>query len=142
MTRFLAVSVLISAAVACDNSGSHSHVTGKDVREAYGQAADTTKAYVSQTRDDYVAKGQRELDDVDAQIAKLRGEAKDAASDARVRIDGAIARLESQRAQVASRMDDLKNATGDAWKDMANGLDQALDDLHSSAKNAADHFKN
>jgi hypothetical protein len=140
MIRLLAISTLVVAAVACDDTRSRGHVTGKDVRDAYGDAASTTKAYVSQTRDEYVAKAQREMDDADAELARLRSEAKGAAADTKVRIDASIASLEARRAQAAARLNDLKNATGDAWRDMTAGVDRALAELQSSAKSAKERF--
>lgn len=138
--RSIAAVALLTVSVACDDSRPSGKVSGKDVRDAYSDAARTTNAYVSQTRDEYVVKAQHDMDDIDAQLAKLRREANGAAADAKARIDASIANLEQQRARAGARLADLKDATGDAWKDMAKGLDRALDDLRTSAKNAADHF--
>ncbi len=128
------------AFVACNDSNAPGKVTGKDVRDSFGEAARTTNAYVSQTRDDVVAKGKTEIAKADAELATLRAKANGAASDAKAGIDASIAKLEKERGEAAAKLDELQNATGDAWKDMTAGLDRALDELGDAGKDAKRRF--
>ena len=128
------------AVVACDDSRGPGKVTGKDVRDSFGEAARTTNAYVSQTRDEVVAKGKTEIAKADAELATLRAKAANAATDAKASIDASIAKLEKERAEAAAKLDELQNATGDAWKGMTAGLDRALDELGDAGKDAKRRF--
>lgn len=134
---FAAATLLL---VACDDSSAPGKVTGKDVRDSAVEAARTTNAYVSQTRDEVVAKGKGEIAKADAELAVLRAKAATAAADAKAGIDASIAKLEKERAAAAAKVDELQNATGDAWKDMAAGLDRALEELGESARDARRRF--
>lgn len=140
MLRSALFVVAALAVVACDDSRSPGKVSGKDVRDSFGEAARTTNAYVSQTRDDVVAKGKGEIAKADAELAVLRAKANNAAADAKSGIDASIAKLEKERAEAAAKLAEVQNATGDAWKDLTAGLDRALDDLGDSAKDAKRRF--
>lgn len=141
MLRAALFVVAALAVVACDDGRSPGKVSGKDVRDSFGEAARTTNAYVSQTRDEVVAKGKGEIAKADAELAVLRAKANNAAADAKAGIEASIAKVEKERAEAAAKLEELQNATGDAWKDMAGGLDRALGELGESAKEAKSRFE-
>jgi hypothetical protein len=140
MLRASLFALAVIALVACDNASAPGKVTGKEVRDSFGEAARTTNAYVSQTRDEVVATGKTKIARADAELATLRAKASGAASDAKAGIDASIAKLEKERAEAAAKLDELQNATGDAWKDMTAGLDRALDELGDAGKEAKRRF--
>ncbi len=139
----LRTSVFAAAAIAliaCDGSNAPGKVTGKDVKDSIGEAARTTNAYVSQTRDEVVAKGKAEIAKADAELAALRGKASGAAADAKASLDASIVKLEKDRAEAAAKLDELQNASGDAWKDMTAGLERALAELGEAGRDAKNRF--
>lgn len=137
----LALALVATGIIACQDNPGPGKTTAGDVRDSVGAAARTTGAYVSDSKDAYVAKAQAELDEANAKLGKLRAEAKDAAADTRAQIDAKVADLEKQRDAAGARLTELKDATGDAWRELAAGVSKAVGDLKDSASEAAKRYE-
>ncbi|MBC7794617.1 MAG: hypothetical protein H7Z43_13010 [Clostridia bacterium] len=141
MRRSLVALFLVAGpSFTCNDTRQPGKTSSQDVRKSVAAAVRTTSAYVGDTKDAYVAKAQGEMDDVDAKLTKLRGEAQHAAADSRAQINASIAKLEKQRDAAGARLTELKNATGDAWRDLAAGVSAAVDDAKASAIDAAKRY--
>lgn len=120
-------------------------VTADDVQREIGEAVDTAAKYADQTREEYQQAMQNKLDALDADIealqAKADAQAEDASEDARREYEEAMEALREKRRAMGQRFSEFKDASGDAWHDVAIGLDAAWDDLSAAFSNAADRFQ-
>ena len=81
------------------------------------------------TEDEYRAKTHDALDKLWAQIDDLKKLVSEASADARERFDKAIDGLRKRQAETKSKLDQAAAATGDAWKNAAKGVEDAVDSL-------------
>jgi putative sterol carrier protein len=93
-----------------------------------------------QNRDVYVKKVEAQLDEWDADIQKLKARAKKASADAKLEYKSRIDMLKRKQTEAGDKLDELKNASDDAWEDLKQGLENATNALGSSLKSAAAHF--
>ncbi|GJL75670.1 coiled coil domain-containing protein [Nitrosomonas sp.] len=89
----------------------------------------------------YLQKVQAKLDEWDAEINKLKAKMSGASADAKIEMNKQIESLESERSEVRQKYEELKNASGDAWKDVRDGMETAWNRVSDSFKRAADRFK-
>ncbi len=90
-----------------------------------------------QLKEDYRQKADQELKDLGMKIKRLKRRAdkqvnKDLAKETKD--------LEAQKKAADKKLTELGTSTGDAWKDLRHGMDQALKDLKGSVDNAAAQF--
>ncbi len=92
-------------------------------------------------RDAYLQKLKADLDEWNARIDTLEARAAQASGDVRLQYEQQIKSLRHQRAEVASRLAALQEATDDAWEQVKEGLDRAWADLKYGLDKAAAAFK-
>jgi hypothetical protein len=90
----------------------------------------------AQTRDEFLASMDKKMTQLDAKIAKLETKSADAAGDAKVRADQALADLRSQRDAVRKQYDELKLSTADAWEKTKAAFQSAWGNLVKAYDNA------
>jgi len=88
----------------------------------------------------YEQKQQARLDEWSAEIDKLKAKAEQANADAKIRLMDDIKKAEVIQQKAKARLADLRASTGDAWKDIKRGLDDASDSLGESLRSAASRF--
>ncbi len=99
-------------------------------------AANAAQDSAARTRDEFLASMDKKMTELDAKIDKLASQAANAAGDAKVREDQALADLRSQRDAVRKEYDHLKASSGDAWEKTKAGFQSAWDSLVKSYDNA------
>ncbi len=114
--------------------------TGKAVDSA-GKALDTTAAYVSQSKDEYLAALQAKLTQVNADITqgkkdlgRLNGKAK---SDAEI----AMTTLEAKRDELKKEIENVKNGTADHRQEAKAKVQTTLDALDAAVQTFKDKMK-
>jgi TolA-binding protein len=80
------------------------------------------KDLAAQTRETFVANAEKELADMNGKIEELRVRASKAQGDAKAKLDLTVAQLEKKRQAAAEKLTGIKEASGDAWKDMTSGF--------------------
>jgi len=88
-------------------------------------------------RDEYVAKMKAELDDLNAQIDTLAAKSKGAKKDMQARYKQEMADLRAQSGKASAKLDELKDASEDAWDNMVAEMEKIRD----AFKHSYNYFK-
>ena len=108
-------------------------------------AADTTDKKISQDtrqlKKDYETKVHKDLRKIGAKInglkRNIRKDGKTTEGDFNKDVDN----LEAKKAGVDKKLSELEKSTGDAWKNLRRGVDDAVADLRNSVEKATRQFK-
>ncbi len=90
----------------------------------------------------YRQKAQARLDRMNAQIDELLARFNETKADAKLTVKNQFEDLTDQQETVEIKIEQLKDAGGDAWDDMTSGLDSAFDELESSFNQATSKLEN
>lgn len=93
------------------------------------------------TKDAYKKKLEAQLDEWDAKIDVLKAKANKADASARLEYQETIEDLKKKRAVARDKLQELREASGEAWKDLKQGLEQIWSDLGAAIKSATSRFK-
>jgi len=92
-------------------------------------------------RDDYVKKLKSQLDHWNAEMAKWETQTKAAQASMRAEYDKQIAAFHQKRDQAIEQLSKVQSASGEAWKDLARGADEAWAKMREAFDKAHSHFK-
>ena len=92
-------------------------------------------------RDAYREKMKAQIDEFDAEIDRLLAKARKAKADAKIDYEKQIDELRGKRKEIAQKMDALESASGDAWKDLKQGLENSWEILKKSLSQAKEKFE-
>jgi polyhydroxyalkanoate synthesis regulator phasin len=104
-------------------------VTARDVEKKVAEATGAAADYARQEKDEYVARAQKAVDQARAEIDELKAGATKARAGAKERLQRQIEAMEGRWKLAARKLSELKSASGEAWKDLASGVDKAVEDL-------------
>ena len=96
-----------------------------------GSAADP-----AQEKDGYTTAVQKELDEIKLGIEALKADAKTASAESKAKLNDQVAMLEQKWQAADKQFQELKTASGEAWRDMRAGMDSALSELRQTFSNA------
>ncbi|MFO7774724.1 MAG: coiled coil domain-containing protein [Candidatus Hydrogenedentota bacterium] len=88
-------------------------------------------------KDAYEARMQAQLEELKADIAKMRAQAERLAAEARIKQQEEIEELESRRHALERKLKEVREAGTDAWETLRGGVDSAWDELKRSWDEAA-----
>lgn len=88
----------------------------------------------------YIKKLRANLDEWRADIIKLKAQAERAESEAQLSYYKEIEELRTRQEEARDKLDELREASDDAWEDMKIGLDKAWDDINQAMKRAVSRF--
>ncbi len=89
------------------------------------------------TRDVYIEKMKTQLDELNASMAKLQADAKEAKEDAKDKYKEEMAKLRHQSDLALTKLNDLKAATEDTWETMVAEMEKIRD----AFKHSFSYFK-
>lgn len=115
-------------------------VTSEDVRRDAGQAAKTVADYSQQSKEEFEKKLEARLDELDAEIAKLREKGRDLKDKAKADWDRKMADLEVKRDAARAKLAEVGRSSAKAWKDVQKGAESAWDELDKAFRDAAGEF--
>lgn len=113
---------------------SEGQVTTDDIAQGAKETLKATKEYTIQQKEAFYKKMDEELKKAQAEIDKLKAKSEKASVGAREALNKMIAGLEKEKAEAAKKLEDLKNATAEAWGDMKAQMNSAMKDLKRSVK--------
>jgi hypothetical protein len=134
--------------ISCNHSESDSsmstnvNVAAREMKKEVKEAAEATKNYVGQTKDQFVASMQDKLSKLDEKMAELGAKAQNLKDDAKVQSDKALASLKEERDKVGQKLEEVKKASQDTWQDIKAGFESAYADLEKAYENAKAKFSN
>lgn len=115
-------------------------VTGETVMREAQEAVTATKDYTLQQKDAFQRKIQAELDDVQQQITRLRGQVEHASEAARGDIQQSIGELEKKKDLAHKKIEALHSATASSWEQVKSKAAAAMDDLRDSLNQTLSHL--
>ena len=92
-------------------------------------------------RDEYVEKMKKQIDLWNTQMAAWESAARQATSGARSELEKQMGIMQSRLDDMAFRMESLKGASTEAWREIANGADEARTAMHDAVEKARSRFK-
>lgn len=87
-------------------------------------------------KDAYEQKLEAMLEEWQANIDKLRAQAKEASADAQLQYQKQIDDLRERREALEVKLKDIQNAQSAAWADIKAGADKAWDDMTKAMQDA------
>jgi ElaB/YqjD/DUF883 family membrane-anchored ribosome-binding protein len=119
---------------------SETSITANTVVDSYKDAAATTKEYVTENKDEFVAAADKRVSELDTNIAKLAQKSVSYKDDGKVQADKILADLHEQRDKLKTKLDELNKSGADGWKDIKAGFASALEGLEKAYENAKSQF--
>jgi len=81
------------------------------------------------------------LDETRAELAKMRAQAEVKKAEAKIELHRTIADLERERDSLAKKAEEIKSASGEAWRDLQAGFTDAADRMRRSLADARSKFR-
>lgn len=81
------------------------------------------------------------MKEVDGLISDLQEKAKDATGDVKAAAEKELENLQARRKALASRAEELKSTTKEAWAEFARGVNNSFEELTAGTKKALARFK-
>ena len=134
--------VLVSCAGCAEPPVEHTvrKVTVEDVRRDTEKAADTATKAATQAKEEFEARLKSGLANMDIEIAKLHEKGLALKDEAKARWNERMADLKAKQEAARKKVDELGEATGEAWGHLEKGAQSAWDDLQAAVQNAAKEF--
>ena len=95
---------------------------------------------MSETRDAYVKKIQAKLAEWNAEIDKLEAKIDQADAEGRAALQKQIEMLRAKRGETEEKLEQVKQAGGEAWKDVKVGLEVSARAMGEAVKSAVSRF--
>jgi uncharacterized coiled-coil DUF342 family protein len=92
------------------------------------------------TKEAYQQKLEAQLDEWNAEIAKLKAKADKAEAEIRIAYNQQIEDLRTKEDAMRQKLNELKNSSESAWQDLKSGIDRAWSSLSDSIKSAQARF--
>jgi uncharacterized coiled-coil DUF342 family protein len=93
------------------------------------------------SKEEYIRKIHAKIDEWDADMDKLREKAQRAESKFQSEVREQIDTLKSKRKEIAKKISELNSCAGDAWKDIAAGIDLSMESMGSAIRSALSRFR-
>ncbi|SFE55380.1 sll1863 family stress response protein [Roseivivax sediminis] len=88
----------------------------------------------------YQRRVEAKLDEWQAEIDRLRAKARGEAAEKQIEYEREAKDLEIKKQEMRQRYDELKRNSGEAWRDVRQGLDSAWDSVEAAFKKARARF--
>lgn len=92
-------------------------------------------------RDEYIEKLKTQLDEWNAEIAKWEAKSREAQAAVQAEYEQQLGVFRRQRDRAMEQMHRLQASSGDAWKDLVRGTDEAWARMREAIEKARSHFK-
>ncbi|HCO26326.1 MAG: hypothetical protein CME31_00540 [Gimesia sp.] len=133
--------------VACADESStppvpgETQVTGEDVKQKIGEAADTAKEFTKQKRDEYAKQLDQQLEGLDEKIAELETKGAKLKDDAKVEWNKKLEDLKSKRGKLSEKLKEFNASSSEAWEGLKKDLDIAWGNLKEAYDKTAEEVK-
>jgi len=125
----------------CDQqSPAPGKVTSEDVRHDVGKAVGTGAEFAEQSKDEFLAKLEARLKEVDTRIAAMQEKGRELKDDAKVRWDEKLTMLEAKRDAARVKFSEVRDSSAEAWKDLQKGARSAWDEMDNALQEASSEF--
>lgn len=106
------------------------------------QAVDTGTDYAQTQKREFIAKAERDVQDLRTSLDDLKKRASTATAESKGKMQDALRDLEREQDQlrVQQKLTELKSATADAWQDAKTSFEDAFEKLRESYEKAKREF--
>jgi len=116
-------------------------VTAGEVKKQTMEAASAATQYVQQEKDQFVASAEKEMGALKGKLAELKSSAQVAGGEAKTKLELRIKALDEKLRAAQAKIGEIKDSSGDAWKQLKQGSSNAMADLSRSYDEAVDEYK-
>jgi len=141
ITIFLVMTVFLFLNTACSEQEKTSKTTVEDVKKEALEAVETAGSYTMEQRQAYQRQLADKLVEYDRDIATLKQQLAMVKATAGQKTQEKIDMLQAKVEDMKKRTEELKNASGEAWKEIRRGLEKAGNDLERSISDAMKNFE-
>ena len=146
MTYTVAALAASLALLGCDQSkqpgaGTPATNSAAEAKKEIKEAAQATKDYVVESKDQFVAATQEKLNKLDQQISELGTKTENLKDEAKADSEKAVAVLREQRMKLGETFDEVKSSTKEKWQDVKAGFESALTAMEKAYEDAKAKFK-
>lgn len=136
----LALAMLVVGCDRSDQSGSQTspppqserQATGQEVKREMKEAVNTTRQYLAENKDEFVAKTEKKLRELDARIVELTARTGTLKEDAKAEADQLMTALRQQRSEVDKQLNALKQSSKEMWTDAKAAFETVFDELQKA----------
>jgi hypothetical protein len=140
MMVFFILWLMIGFLSACGGEGEHEAVTGEDVKEETREAVEAVGAYTEAKKEEYQKKLNAQLDKYEQRLDALRAQGAMMTEEAKNKLGEKLEVLEREKKRLQQKAGELESKSGQAWEDLKNGVDDAMDELDTAFKEATSRF--
>jgi outer membrane biogenesis lipoprotein LolB len=140
ITIFLLMAAFLILNTACSEQEKEAKTTMEDVKKETREMVETAKSYTMEQRHAYQQELADKFAEYDRKIETFKQQMNMVKGETERKMQENIDMLQSKVDDMKKRAEKLKNAGGDAWTDLRNGLEKAEDDLDRSFSEAMKNF--
>jgi len=115
-------------------------VDGRELKQKYAAALESTKDYTAQKKDEFLAAMGRNIKQLDARIDELAKKTEGYKDDAGAEADKVMAALREQRDALGKKYDALKKTGEDTWEKGQADVASAWSKMEKAYENAKSKF--
>ena len=115
-------------------------VTSEDVRRDASQAVRTAAEYSLQTKEEFQKKLDVRLNELGAEITKLREKGRNLKDQAKANWDQKMAHFEAKQDTAHAKLVKVGHSSAEAWNDVRKGAQSAWDELEKAFRDASREF--
>tara|TARA_R110002167_G_scaffold90455_4_gene243784 strand:+ start:252 stop:809 length:558 start_codon:yes stop_codon:yes gene_type:complete len=117
-------------------------VSNEDVSREFSEAYNTSKEFTQQKHDEYAARLNEQLKELNVEIDQLQEKGSDLKDDAKVKWSEQMDELKVKREHVSVKLEEFNDASADAWEGLKQDLDTAWENLEDSIEKTKNEVNN
>jgi phage shock protein A len=94
-----------------------------------------------ETIEAYQQKARAQLKEMKARMQVFEARAENASADMKIKYQDSLVNWKVRFEDIENRINKLSESSGEAWKDVRTGIDNALGELQSAIQKGTDQFK-
>jgi phage shock protein A len=94
-----------------------------------------------ETIEAYQQKARAQLKEMKARMQVFEARAENASADMKIKYQDSLVNWKVRFEDIENRVNKLSESSGEAWKDVRTGIDNALGELQSAIQKGTDQFK-
>lgn len=123
-----------------EDANTKEKVTARKVIQESEEAARAAGELAAETKEEYVAKLSKKLEEYDEEIAAMKAKGDEIQGEAKEKWNERMKNLKDEREALSEKFDKLKSSSGDAWKELKKGTTKAWGELQESFEAVSEEF--
>ncbi len=143
MRRFTSLALLVlvvaGSLTACNRESTAAD--NKGIGAKVHDSVDAAKEKLAAAQQEFRAKSDTKMKELDSSIASLRKRASEATDDSQAKMNELADSLEAKREAIAAKLGDWKSIGADKWQSFTSEMDRMMNDLQRATSDALDKAK-